>query len=144
MGKVTEKDIAAFMSAFTQLVCVINMGLLVDDEGEPYSHSMRWERRKINLYDASDLFGDEIIEQAEHTKEDVREFRNDDKCIAYMCCEGTLYETLYNYEAYGYGDEDNERLYNTFMRLSDYYGMVPVWNSGAVIFYDKEDDLNDD
>ena len=142
MGKVTEKDIAEFTSAIAHLICVINLGLIADDEGEPYSHSMRWGQRKINLYAASELFADEIMEEAEHT-EDVREFCDDEKCIAYMCCEGALYETLYNYEGYGYGDEDTERLYNTFMRLSDYYGMVPVWNSGAVIFYDKEDYLND-
>ena len=143
MGKVTEKDIAAFTSDFADLVCVADISLLVDDECEPYSHSMRWGQRKINLYDASSLFADEIIERAEHTKEDVREFCGDDKCIAYMCCEGTLYETLYNYEARGYGGEDAEKMYNALMSFSDKYGMMPVWNGGAVIFYDKEDYLND-
>lgn len=138
MGKVTEKDIAAFTSAFAKFVCVVDLGLLADDEGMSYSHSMRWGRRKIDLYAATDLFGDEIIEQAEHTVEDVREFCGDDRCIAYMCCEGRLYETLYGYEAHGAGGEDAEKLYNTLMKLSDYYGMVPVWNNGAVIFYEKE------
>lgn len=77
------------------------------------------------------------------TEMDVREFTEYDDCVAYLCCEGTLYEKLYGYDAwqkdvFGDGDEA-EKLYDALFRISEKYGLTFDWAGGALIFYDAEE-----
>lgn len=142
MGKVTEKDIAAFIYEFAHKINEIAPDMLFDECGLPKERVMLWGQKSFNITVAIDHPEEVVLLGCVSTESDVREFCDNERCIAYLDCEGKLYETMYNYEAYGAGGEKAEKLYGALMSLSDKYGMLPVWSSGTVVFYDEEDYLN--
>ena len=138
MGKVTEKDILAFTYEFVRKVCEVDEALLYGN------YVMRFGKRELELDCAIPSYGytlEELPDCAYPAEYHVSEYGDDEEheCIAYLCIEGRLYETLYNYEGYGYGGESAEELWRAFVRLSDKYGLYYSWCGGAVAFYDAED-----
>lgn len=61
--------------------------------------------------------------------------------MAYMMCEGYLYEKMYGYDTYQegiYGDGDEaKRLYDAVFRIAEKYNLWFNWHEGALVFYDK-------
>ena len=135
MKNVTEKDILAFTYEFVRKVCEIDETLLYGD------YVMRFGKRELELDCATPSFGytlEELPDCAEPAEYHVREYGSDEdhECIAYLCIEGDLYETLNSYDAYGFGGEKAKELWWTLVTLSDKYGMVYSWCGGAIAFYD--------
>ena len=137
MGKVTEKDITAFACEFALKVCEIDETLIDSD------HVMHVGQKEFSLdfVLCFDITPEEAYKHTYAAEHHAREYGSDEEheCIAYLCIEGELYETLYNYEGYGYGGDTAEELWRAFVRLSDKYGMYYSWCGGAVAFYDAED-----
>ena len=143
MGNSLEERIIHFTVEFVNAVARINEDL-IDEE---YSYSVRYGKKKI-LFEyitvdeatAEDLL--ECMEYEEDQELDVREFTGNEDCVAYMVCEGYLYEKMYGYSAYQediYGDGDQaEKLHDAVHRIAGKYDLWFEWAGGALVFYDNQ------
>lgn len=136
MGKVTERDIISFAIEFVNRVCRIDSDLICYGKDD---YSMRWNNKEIMLYDIykNKLTVDEVLEKSTLAEMNVGEFTDNNKCIAYLVCEGELYQQMYNCEGYGEGGEKAQKLLDAANNISKKYGMRFDWASGAMIFYDS-------
>lgn len=102
MGKVSEKDIAAFAVEFVNKICEINERYIIQGRN---SYRLMWGKKEILLYDiySGKLTADGILENCQPTEMSVNEFTENRMCIAYLTCEGDLYEKMYYYESMGAG-----------------------------------------
>lgn len=140
MGKVSERDIISFVIEFINKACEINEELIKDGEEDYF---LQVGMKRIYFFYILDGHTLEDCLMLPETETDVREFTEHDDCVAYFCCEGTLYEKLYGYDAwqedvFGDGDEA-KKLYYALFRLSGKYGLTFDWAGGALIFYDAEE-----
>ena len=149
MRKVTEKDILAFTYEFVKKVSEIDKDLLYC-YSDDYDYVMRFGKNEIMLDDVSKFAAPfEIpMEEIRETlpgyvypaEYHVTEYSGcAENCIACLFVEGDLYETLYGYEAYGYGGEKAKELWWALVTLSDKYGMVYELCGGNVPFYDAKE-----
>lgn len=138
MKKSIEERVAGFTIEFVKKVAVINGNLIYDD------YYMHCGKKKFIF---ADIAWDEVTAEyclsymyKDH-KLDVKEFTEKDDCVAYMVCEGYLYEKMYGYCAYQediYGDGDEaERLYKALCRIAAKYNFWFDWYDGALMFYDN-------
>lgn len=136
MGKVTERDIISFAIEFVNRVCRIDSDLICYGKDD---YSMRWNNKEIMLYDIykNKLTVDEVLKKSTLAEMNVGEFTDNNKCIAYLVCEGELYQQMYNCEGYGEGGEKAQKLLDAANNISKKYGMRFDWASGAMIFYDS-------
>lgn len=139
MGKVTERDIAAFAAEFVKKICEINESLIVN-EGMDYS--LFWGSKEITLYDiyAGELTADGVLENCWPAEMSVNEFTENSACIAYLSCEGYLYEKMYYYESMGCGGDEAKKLNFAAELTAEKYGMYFDWADGALMFYEIDDD----
>lgn len=147
MKKVTERDIVSFAAELAKKLWEADSEL-IDDEGQYYF--FRWSNKKICIGDIcdNDMSADEILENAEQTEEDVKEFTGYEKnyfdCnyIAYFSCEGTLYEKISEYDSYGSDGsercEQNRALYRA-LNICGKYGMSFDPDCGSYSFYDTNE-----
>lgn len=135
-GKVTEKDIISFTVEFVNKVCTVDRGIIIRGKND---YSMRWGGKEIMLYNIckEKLTVEGVLDKFTDTEIDVKKFINNERCIAYLICEGELYSTMYNCEGYGEGGKDAQKLLDAMNDLSNKYGMRFDWASGAMIFYDS-------
>lgn len=138
MGNLTEKDILEFAMDFAARVDQISFHYLENYGDHVY---FMWSNKKIDLYE---------LEEYETPETDVRERTGNENCIAFLPCEGELYEKMYYCDSMGGGGEDGEKLLDALYKLSEEYGMWFEWDDGAVIFYedssnkiDKDQTSND-
>lgn len=145
MGNVTEKDILSFAAEFVKRVYKINHLLIYYGMKDYYIH---WGNKKLMLYEIykcvnreNDPTPEALLEKCTVTETDVGEFTGKDKCIAYLVCEGELYNTMYYYQAYGDGGKKAKSVWSAAQSLSKKYGMWFDWSSGAMIFYESENSV---
>lgn len=138
MEKSIEERVASFTVEFVKKVAGINRDLIYDD------YYMHCGKKKFMFADIAwdeVTAGDCLSYLHEEHKLDVKEFTDEDDCVAYMVCEGYLYEKMYGYSAYQediYGDGDEaERLYDAVERIAEKYDLWFNWHGGALIFYDN-------
>ncbi len=114
------------------------------------SHSILYDepiflfgKYEVNLYDICDLNESDARKCISENEMSVGESRENEDLAAYLICEGTLYEALYFYTAYGeklLGDDTSEVDY-IFDSLSWKYGIWSERDSGALAYYWREDAL---
>lgn len=68
-------------------------------------------------------------------EEIVSKATEDEKLEAVIFCEGTLWETLYYYEAYGSKETKVKDLYNMFVKTIENHGMWYEWGNGKIFLY---------
>ena len=138
MGESIEERVAGFTVEFVNKVTEINEELIYDN------YYMHCGKKKFMLADIArdELTAEDCLSYMhEDHKLDVKEFTDKDDCVAYMMCEGYLYEKMYGYDAYQrdiYGDGDEaKRLYDAVFRIAEKYSIWFNWHGGALVFYDK-------
>ena len=67
----------------------------------------------------------------------LEEFYDDPYIDVYISCEGSMYEAVYGYDAYG-GDEKSKALHDAFNDAAEKYGMTMGFCDGALSFQSKE------
>lgn len=139
MGKVTERDIAAFAVEFVNKICEINESLIMN-EGTGYR--LIWGSNEITLYDiySGELTADGVLENCWPAEMSVNEFTENSACIAYLICSGDLYEKMYYYESMGDGGEEAKKLCFAADLTAEKYGMYFDWAGGALTFYEIDND----
>lgn len=138
MGASIEERVAGFAVEFVKKVAEINEDLIFDNY---YVHC---GKKKFMFADIvwDDLTAQDCLSYIyEDHQMDVKEFTDKDDCVAYMMCEGYLYEKMYGYDTYQediYGDGDEaKRLYDAVFRIAEKYNLWFNWHEGALVFYDK-------
>lgn len=140
MGKVSERDIISFVMEFIHKACEINEELIIEGE---YCYFLHVGKKRFYFSNFLDFDTVEDFLILPQTEMDVREFTDNDNCVAYLGIEGDLYSKLYGYDAwqediFGDGDEA-EKLYDALFRISEKYGLAFEWAGGALIIYDAEE-----
>lgn len=147
MAKFSEEIIETFICDFVKI--------LDEYEGEYYSkydwhvcyidddYVFKYADKEASLEDAyiyvfhkDDDYTGGVGRKSE--KGNVTEFTGDDEVIAYLSCEGDLYEDLYEFEAYG-AHPKVEGLLDKLRACAKNYGMYWDWANGALKFYDVEE-----
>jgi len=134
--KLLEERIVSFTVEFVKAVAKIHKDLIYEN------YSVRYGKKKLmfeNITLDKMTVKDCLLYIEDDQEKDVREFADD--CVAYMMCEGYLYEKMYGYKEYRediYGDGDEaEKLYHAAVRFAGKYRLRLEWGEGALIFYDN-------
>lgn len=138
MGGSIEERVAGFTVEFVKRAAEMNENLIRDD------YYMLCGKKKFMFADIAwdKLSAEDCLRYMhEDSRLDVKEFAGKDDCVAYMMCEGYLYEKMYGYHGcqegiYGDGDEA-ERLHDAVYRIAKKYNLWFEWDEGALVFYDK-------
>lgn len=148
MRKSLEERIVSFTIEFVKAVAKINEDLIYEDYSMRYGKeilafvNITWD--KVTVQEWLRLQDDPLWIRMgaldEDGEESVQEFTGNDNCVAYMMCEGELYEKMYGYSAYQEdifgGGNEAKKLYDALYRIADKYGLWFEWADGALIFYD--------
>lgn len=139
MGKVTERDIAEFAVDLTNRLCEIDEEYF-DDLSQDWE--LRWGKFNVILGDIHDRkwTADKLLEFAADTKDDseeidVKEFTDNEHCVAYLVIEGDLFEKIYYHPC----SEETGRYIEAFDTAAKNHNMRYDYTSGAFIFYDIDD-----
>lgn len=138
MGKSMEERVVGFTVEFVKKVAEINGDLIYDG---CYMHYGKKKFMFVNIASGERTAEDCLsYTYADHNL-DVKEFTDEDDCVAFMVCEGYLYEKMYGYNAYHkdiFGDGDEaERLHDALYGIAEKYNLWFNWDEGALLFYDK-------
>ncbi|MCM1166134.1 MAG: hypothetical protein NC299_14285 [Lachnospiraceae bacterium] len=141
---VTERDIVTFAVEFVNKLSKFDIRLLGGYEDDAYS--IRWSNKMTTLIEIyeNELTVDGVLEHCDQTDMDVREFTGDDNCVAYLVCEGDLYEKMYNCEAYGDGGEQAKKLLQAARYCADKNGMHFDWAGGALMLRSTRETVLED
>ena len=138
MRKSLEERIVNFTVEFIKAVVRINEELIYED------YFMLFGKKKLmfEVIALDRMTAEDVMQELEDEQEmDVRQFADDEYCVAYMMCEGDLYEKMYYYSAYQediFGDGDEaKKLYNAIYRFAGKYDLWFNWEGGALLFYDN-------
>lgn len=139
MGKVTERDIAEFAVDLTNRLCEINEEYF-DDLSQDWE--LRWGKFNVILGDIHEWewTADKLLEFAADTKDDseeidVKEFTDNEHCVAYLVIEGELFEKIYYHPC----SEEAGIYIEAFDTAAKNHNMRYDYTSGALIFYDIDD-----
>lgn len=143
MGKLTERDIAEFAVNLAKRLCEIDEEYF-DDLSQDWE--LRWGKFNVTLGDIHDCewTANKLLEFAADAKDnseevDVKEFTDNEHCVAYLVIEGDLYEKMYYFESYGEGGEEAEKYLDALNTAVLDHNMRYDWADGAIILYDKDD-----
>lgn len=137
MGKSLEERIVRFTVEFVKAVAGINEDLICGN------YTMRYGKKIIYFENITldEITVEDFLKFTDEDQEDVQEFTENDDCVAYMVCEGELYEKMYGYDAYRediFGDGDEAKnLYHALFDHADKYNLWFDWAGGGLMFYDK-------
>lgn len=143
MGQFSERDIAEFAVDLTKRLCDIDEEYF---EELSMDWELRWGKFNIKLGDIHDrrYTADELLEYAADVKDDpeetdVKEFTDDEHCVAYLAIEGDLYEKAYYSESCGAGGEEATKYLNALNDAAEAHNMRYDWAGGAIKLYDRND-----
>lgn len=145
MGQFSERDIAEFTIDLINRLCEIDEEYLNewDEDWE-----IRFGNVKFTFLDIRDnertaeklLYLSEISKaEPENEEPDVREFTDDEHCVAYLVIESDIYDKMYYFEGYGEGGEDAEKYLDALNAASKAHNMRFDWAGGAIKLYDIND-----
>lgn len=143
MGQFSERDIAEFAVDLTKRLCDIDEEYF---EELSMDWELRWGKFNIKLGDIHDrrYTADKLLEYAADVKDDpeetdVKEFTDDEHCVAYLVIEGDLYEKMYYCQGYGAGGEEAQKYLDALDTAVQDHNMRYDWAGGAIILYDIDD-----
>lgn len=145
MGKVTERDIAEFALDFINKLSEIDEDYL--DYWDQY-WEIRFGNVKFTFLDIrdSEWMAEDMLRisaqakaEPENEEPDVREFTDNEHCVAYLVIEGDLYEKMYYCQGYGAGGEEAQKYLDALDTAVQDHNMRYDWAGGAIILYDIDD-----
>lgn len=144
MAKFSEEILINFISEFVGIID--DFGPVLETQEWPHMYHyyleddyfFRYSEKEVYLCDVLEYNSEEekcsFDEFGDHACENVQEFAGDKDVIVYFCCEGVLYEDLYEFEAYG-AHPKVEGLLDKLRACAKNYGMYWDWADGALKFY---------
>lgn len=143
MGKLTERDIVEFAVDLTNRLFNIDKEYF-DELSQDWI--FRWENYFVTLGDIHDWewTAETLLKFSAGAKVDpdepnVKEFTDNEHCVAYLVIEGDLYGKMYNYEGYGEGGEEAKKYLEALNTAVDSHNMRYDWAGGAIKLYDIND-----
>ena len=136
MGYMKEEKIIVFLNDLKKNL--INYEEQYGDEFEIYFDDslVRYGSKIANL--ETMLYDCEKAEDAFYTADcSLAEFYDDPYLDVYISCEGSVYEDVYGYSAYG-GDDHKKDLYDAFDDAAEANGLTMDFCDGALAFQSDE------
>lgn len=133
-----EERIAGFTIEFIKAVARINENLVYPE----YCMFIGEKRIKFSWIPGTKMTAADCLKEADKFQEkNAVTLSGKGECVAYMVCDGDLYDKLYGYSAYQediYGDGDEaERLWHKLYYISMKYNLSFDFSGrGSLIFYD--------
>lgn len=127
-----EQKLLGFICDFAREVTEITYCPFRD---EPVFYFGKYEVELLNVCDREEETDSYWL--WDDTDKTVQERCENDGIVAFLECEGELYEGLYNFEAMGsrMWGEDTEKVYDRLIGLADEYGLRLDWCGGGIAFY---------
>lgn len=138
MAKFSEETLINFICEFTGIILEFEPGPDDPDWPKTYvedDYIFRYFDKMVYLEWVQDSDPQSLVTSADCVEMSVQEFTGDDSVVAYLSCEGRLYEELYEFEAYG-AHPEVEGLLGKLLACTKKYGMYWDWADGALKFYD--------
>lgn len=135
MGKFTEKDIPEFAVDISKRLREIDEDFFNDSGADWILHMGKFRCSLLDIYDM-DWSADVLYDLAVNTNYiDVKEYTDDEHCVAYPVIEGYLFEKMYYHPL----REDSQKYIEAFDTAAKNHNMRYDYSSGALIFYDIND-----